>query len=119
MKPPLIKGAKLGTILVVYVCVWLQKSPCHRMLLCLRATLSVCLLWKGQRMATLKIPLILYHHIQSACLVAEELGVKRVQTLLMCGCAYHLSKIPACTFCNNPPSNFISQILLAHCQLSR
>lgn len=79
MKPPLIKGAKSGTFLVVYICVLLQKSPCHCTLLCLHATLSVCLFWKGQRMAVLKIPLILYHHIQSACLMAEALGVERVE----------------------------------------
>ena len=121
MKPPLIKGAKLGTILVVYICILLPKSPCHCMLLCLHATLSVCLLWKGQRMASLKTPLILYHHIQSACLVSEDSGVKRLQTLLMCGRAYHLPKLPSCAtaFRNNPPSSFVSQTLLAHCQLSR
>ena len=103
MKPPLIKGARLGTVLVVYICVWLQKSPCHHMLLCLCATLSVCLLCKGQRMAIPQTPLIPYHHIPSACLIGEDSGVKRIKTLLMCGCAYHLSKIPACTsaFCNN------------------
>lgn len=84
MKPALIKGAKLGTFLVVYICVLLQKSPRHRMLLCLHATLSVCLLWKGQRMAILKTPLIPYHRIQSACLVGGNLGVERAQILLMC-----------------------------------
>ena len=103
MKPPLIKGAKLGTVLVVYICVWLQKSPCHCMLLCLCATLSVCLLCKGQRMA---IPQNSFDPLSPypISLIGEDLGVKRIQTLLMCGCAYHLSKIPACTsaFCNNP-----------------
>lgn len=86
MKPPLIKGAKLGAFLVVYICVLLQKSPRHCTLLCLRATLSVCLLWKGQRMAIPKTPLILYHHIQSACLIGEDWGVERAQTLLMHVC---------------------------------
>lgn len=68
--------------MVVYICVLLQKSPPprHRMLLCLRATLSVCLLRKGQRMAVPKTPLILYPHIQSACLIGEHLGVEKGQT---------------------------------------
>lgn len=109
MKPLLIKGAELGTFLVVYICVLLQKSPRHCMLLCLCATLSVCLLWKGHRMAVPKTALILYHHIQSACLIEEDLGVERVQTLLMCGCACYLTKIPTprSVFYNNFPSNFI------------
>ena len=92
MKPPLIKGTRLGTVLVVYICVWLPKSPCHRMLLCLCETLSVCLLCKGQRMAIPQTPLIPYHHIPSACLIGEDLGVKRIKTLLMCGCAYHYQR---------------------------
>ena len=33
-------------------------------------------------------PLIPYHHIPSACLIGEDSGVKRIKTLLMCGCAY-------------------------------
>lgn len=81
MKPPLIKGAELGTFLVVYICVLLQESPRHCMLLCLCATLSVCLLWKGHGMAVPKTALILYHHVQSACLIEEDSGVERVQTI--------------------------------------
>lgn len=82
------QGGKVGHVLVVYICVLLQKSPPprHCILLCLCATLHVCLLWKGQRMAVPKNPLILYHHIQSACLIGEDLGVEQVQTLLMQVC---------------------------------
>lgn len=99
----------MGTFFVVYICALLQKSPRHCMLLCLCATLSVCLLWRGHRMAVPKTSLILYHHIQSACLVGENLGVERVQTLLMCRCAYYLTKIPTprSVFYNNFPGNFI------------
>lgn len=110
MKPqPRIKGGKAGHILVVYICVLLQKSPCRRMLLCLYATLNVCLLCKGQRMVVPITLLILYHHIQSSCLIYKDLGVDTVHTLLMCRCPYHSLKIATRTsaFCNNFPSHFI------------
>lgn len=65
-------------------------------------------------MATPQTPLILYHHIQSAHLVGEDLGVRRGQILLMCRCACRSPKIPTHTsaFCNNPPGDSIAQILL-------
>lgn len=85
------QGPKLGRFLVVYICVLLQKSPRHCMLLCLCVILSVCLLCKGQRIAVPKTPLILYHHIQSACLFGKGLGVERIWTLQICVC--HLPNI--------------------------
>jgi hypothetical protein len=63
------------------------------MLLCLYATLSICLFWKGQGMVWLKAPLILYHHIQSVC----EDQSREHKSLLQCACIYHLLNIPAPT----------------------
>ena len=110
MKPPLIKGARLGTVWVVYICVWLQKFPCHRIFLCLCATLSVCLLCEGQRMAIPQTPLIPYHHIPSACLIGEDSGVKRIKTLLMCGCAYQRFLHAHLHFAIMPQQYYISDI---------
>lgn len=79
MKTLLIKGAKLGTffgclhlclVTEVSMSLYVVMSPCNP------ECLSVL---ERSEMAVLHIPLILYHHIQSACLVAEALGVERVE----------------------------------------
>lgn len=52
----------------------------------------------------------------------RELGSgKSTNSADVCGCAYHLPRIPICksVFCNNFPAILFFKMLLAHCQLSR